>query len=62
VDLLRVRVVVIVESLIQIARVTESENYLQFLFWIACALMETSPLTQAGVYNAGVNMMAAVVV
>lgn len=59
---MRVRVVVIVESLIQIARVTESENYLQFLFWISTALMETSPLTQPGVYNAGVNLMAAVVV
>lgn len=60
VDLLRVRVQVLVESFIQIANVTDSENYIVYLFFVAVALLETSPLTHPGVYNGGVNLLTAV--
>jgi hypothetical protein len=62
VDILRVRVQVLVESLIHIAKTTDSEHYSQFLFWVSCGLMEASPLTHPAVYNCGVNLLGAVVV
>lgn len=62
VDIWKVRIQVIIEAFTQMATVTEAENYVLYLFWLALSLLESSPLTHSFIYCSGLELLTAVIV
>jgi hypothetical protein len=62
IDVWKVRIQVLLEAFTQMAAVTDAESYVLYLFWLALALLESSPLTHSYLFCGGMELLTAVIV